>query len=271
MRTVHHFLLLVFVFPILGGCGFEVVDNGHRGVQTRLSKVDETIGSLPPGLQWYNPFTESVHEIDVRTKVYEEKLQTYTKDVQQAVITVKVNYRPVPAEVHKLFQEVRIGDIQNTLLLPALSGDLKKIIGQYEAVELIDKRGKATSEVEKSLRESLRKKYIDIERVELVNIDYTKEFEHAVEEKVVAAQDAIKEANKTKQVQETNKQRLNTAETEARSVQLRATALQANPKLVEWEYAQAAKEAATKWNGQLPVNMYGSAPVPFLQLPHNGK
>lgn len=262
-----HALFLLFALAFLGGCGFEQVDTGFRGVQTSFGKVNEERGSLPPGLYFYNPVTDSIQEVDVRTKVYEEpKLHTYTKDVQQAVINVKINYNLKADMVHKLVQDVQPALLKDTLILPALQGELKKIVGQYEAVELIEKRAKATEQVEKALRDMLRPKLIEIQSVQLVNIDYTKEFEKAVEEKVVAAQDAIKEANKTKQIQETNKQRLNTAETEARSVQLRATALQANPKLVEWEYAQAAKAMADKWNGQLPVNMYGSAPIPLLNL-----
>ena len=49
------------------------------------------------------------------------------------------------------------------------------------------------------------------------------------------------------------------AEAEAKSMQIRAEALEKNAKLVEWEAVQ-------KWDGKLPVYSMGGA-VPFIQMP----
>jgi len=45
----------------------------------------------------------------------------------------------------------------------------------------------------------------------------------------------------------------------AATVESRADALSQNPKLVSWEAVQ-------KWDGKLPVNLYGSAPMPFIDV-----
>ena len=45
----------------------------------------------------------------------------------------------------------------------------------------------------------------------------------------------------------------------AESIRIRASALEANAKLVEWEAVQ-------KWDGKLPVYQMGGA-MPFIQLP----
>ena len=49
------------------------------------------------------------------------------------------------------------------------------------------------------------------------------------------------------------------ATAEAQSMEIRADALAQNHKLVSWEAVQ-------KWDGKPPVNMYGSAAVPFVDV-----
>ena len=49
------------------------------------------------------------------------------------------------------------------------------------------------------------------------------------------------------------------AQAEAESMRIRSQALSQNKSLVEYEAVQ-------KWDGKLPVNMYGSAPIPFINL-----
>jgi hypothetical protein len=49
------------------------------------------------------------------------------------------------------------------------------------------------------------------------------------------------------------------ATAEAQSMKIRADALAQNHKLVSWEAVQ-------KWDGKPPVNMYGSAAVPFVDV-----
>jgi uncharacterized membrane protein YqiK len=46
-------------------------------------------------------------------------------------------------------------------------------------------------------------------------------------------------------------------EAQARAIQAQAEALKANPDLVSLRKAE-------RWDGKLPTNMYGSAPIPFL-------
>jgi hypothetical protein len=49
------------------------------------------------------------------------------------------------------------------------------------------------------------------------------------------------------------------ATAEAQSMQIRADALTQNPKLVSWDALQ-------RWDGKLPVNLYGQAAIPFIDV-----
>jgi len=253
--------IVLFLAVMLSACGFETVDTGHRGVQVRFGKVDEKLGSLPEDIYFYNPFTTSIYEIDTRTQKLEGTANTYTKDVQQANIKFVVNYSLERDAAHIVFRDVG-RDWAPKLIPQAIEGVLKQIVGQYDATDLISSRAKATAEIQKAMAESLKTKNVIIERFEMVNIQYQQAYESAVESKVVAIQRAIEEANKTKQVQEQAKQQVISAQAEAESMRIRANALASNPKLVEWEMAQAAK----KWDGKLPDTVMGNA-IPFIQLP----
>ena len=59
------------------------------------------------------------------------------------------------------------------------------------------------------------------------------------------------------EIEEQAKQKVMAAEAEAKSMAIRSEALSKNQNLV-------AYEAVQKWNGVLPVNIYGSAPIPFI-------
>jgi regulator of protease activity HflC (stomatin/prohibitin superfamily) len=250
-------VLLVLVTFGFSGCGVEQVDTGFRGVKTVWGEVDMKAGSLPEDLYFYNPISSRIIEMDTRIKRREFKLNTYTKDVQQANITAVANYRLEPSKAHVMYKEV--GRLwEDVILVPAIEGDLKKVVGQYDAVDLIEKRSEATAKIESKIRENLKNSYILLERLELVNIQYLKEFEKSVEDKVVATQKAVEEKNRTIQVQEKAKQVLITAEANARSMQIKAQALMANAKLVEYEAIQ-------RWDGKLPQYMFGNS-TPFIDI-----
>ena len=251
-------VLTVAVFATLvGGCGFETVSTGHRGVKTHWNEVDMKAGSLPEGFYTYSPISEDIVEMDTRIQKWEGKTNTYTKDVQQADVSFVLNYRLRQDQAHIVYKD--IGWNWDKILVPqAVEGELKKVIGQYDAVDLIAHRGKATIQAQNAIADSLREKGVEVSRFEMVNIQYDKQFEKAVEDKVVAIQMAVGEQNRTKQVEEKAKQTVLNAKADSEAMRIKANALQQNAKLVEYEAVQ-------KWDGKLPQYTFGNS-VPFIDL-----
>ena len=248
---------LVLIFTLLtSACGFEIVDPGHRGVKITTGKIDTTV--LSPDFYTYNPFISKIIEVDVRTQRAEGKTNTYTKDVQQANLTYVVEYNLKPEATAVTIENV--GRDWDAKLVPqAVEGSLKQIIGQYDAADLIAHRSKATDESLNRIRDTLAAKHVDVTAFQLVNIAYLAEYEKAVEAKVIATQKAQEAINNTLTIRENAKQQLITAEATAASMRIQAQALTQNAGLTQYE-------AVKKWDGKLPVNMYGSAPVPFINL-----
>jgi prohibitin 2 len=252
---VKHIALVVLTFS-LTGCGFATVDTGHRGVETRFGKVVSE--SLPEGLYFYNPFTSDLIEMDTRIQKWDGQSTAYTRDVQQAAVRFTLNYRLDPTQAHIIYQSVG-RDWAAKLVGQIVHEEIKREFGQHEAVDIVAQRDKAARAIEAVVRAKLGERNVIVSGFQLTNIDYTNEFEHAVEAKVVAQQKAIEEQNRTVQIKEQAAQKVLQAEAEAKSIQIRAQALEQNAKLVEWEAVQ-------RWDGKLPVYSMGEA-VPFISLP----
>lgn len=251
-------LLLVVMMFGLQACGFEIVDTGHRGVQTTFGEVSMEKGSMPEGLYFYNPVTSTITELDVRTKKWEGKTSTYTKDVQIAEVAFTLNYNLEPSTTHLTFKEVGHG-WADKLVPQVVEGRLKAVVGQWDAEKFITNRNKAQSEAETAIRNDLKNKHIIVTKFEITNIDYSDNFESAVEAKVVAIQKAVEEQNRTIQIKEQASQRVITAESRAKSMKVRANALKANRALIDYE-------AVKKWDGKMPQYMLGNGAMPFIQL-----
>jgi prohibitin 2 len=245
----------------------ETVDNGHRGMKVSFGKVDDEL--LTPGLAFVNPFTTKVVQMNIQTDKWEGESQAYTRDVQQAKILFTLNYNLDPSKVIETYQSVGT-DWAGKLVGQVVHESIKREFGQHEAVDVIAQRDKASRAIEAEVKEKLALRSVNVTGFQLTNIDYTPEFEHAVEQKVIAQQKAIEEQNRTVQIREQAAQKVETAKgnaeatmlnakAEAESIRIRANALEANAKLVEWEAVQ-------KWNGQMPTYMMGGA-MPFIQIP----
>jgi prohibitin 2 len=259
--------VVAIVFMILVSCSMTTVDTGHRGVKVRFGEV---IGEgLPEGLYFVNPLTTHIQAMDTRLLKWDSSTQAYTRDVQQADVGFVLNYRLDPTKAHIVFQQVG-KDWSEKLVGQVVFEDIKREFGQHNAVDIIAQRDLAARAIEAHVKETLGRRDVVVTNFQLTNIDFTDQFEHAVEAKVVAQQKAIEEQNRTVQIEEQAKQRVATAKgnaeatvlqakAEAESILIRARALEQNAKLVDWEAVQ-------KWDGKLPTYMMGNA-VPFVTIP----
>jgi regulator of protease activity HflC (stomatin/prohibitin superfamily) len=251
---------------IMASCSMTTIEPGHRGVRVTLGKPGGE--SLSEGFYMVMPFTQRLVELDVRQLRWADKTSAYTKDVQQAEIQFVLTYALSPTEAHTVYREVG-QDWSEKLVGQVVVEEIKREIGQHNAVPLIDSRNAAARLIETNITTALAKRRVIVSGFQLTDIQYTNEFEGAVEAKVVAEQRAIEEQNRTVQIKEQATQKIETArgnaeatmlnaKAEAESIRIRANALEANARLVEWEAVQ-------KWNGVLPQYSMGGA-VPFINL-----
>lgn len=231
------------------------VSPGNKGVRVTMGKVsDET---LQEGFHLKFPLIQSIIEMDGHNTRYADKTLTYTKDIQTATFTFTLNYQLDTAHANEVYRN--LGENWSNVLIPQIVlNSIKSVIGQWDAVVLIENRQKAVEEIEATVRDKLAPYGVKVQNFAIDNIDFNKEFETANEAKVTAVQRAIEAENHTKQVQEEAKQKVIAAKAEAESMTIRSQALSQNHGLVEYEAVQ-------KWNGILPQYMLGGT-TPFINL-----
>lgn len=249
--------ILVFAALTLQSCGFEVVDTGHRGIETRFGEV---VGEpLNEGLHWYNPFTSKIIEYNVRQETWTSMTQIFTKDTQTVTVEFSVTFYPDPKSVNTVYKEV--GDIDalvNKIIKPVALGSIKDAIGQVIADELVSKRENVRKQAYIEVSENLQDKKVIVTDLQFTNLDFDDAYEQAVEAKVVAVQNAQKAKNETVRIQEESNQKVIEAKATAEAMRIQSQALAQNKGLIEYEIAK-------KWDGSLPTMMMGNS-VPLLNL-----
>jgi regulator of protease activity HflC (stomatin/prohibitin superfamily) len=249
-------VLVAALISMMGSaCGFEVVDTGRRGIKVEFGKV---MGEpLPEGLHFYNPFTSNIVEIDVREQKVQEQTECFTKDTQHVLLTYAVTFYPDPSKIHQIYQQFG-EEWESKIVQQKVLGSIKDTVGQYIADDLVAQREVAKKDAEKELVENLGARNVIVTSLDFVNLDFDDAYEKAVEQKVVAMQEAAKARNKTVEVDEKAKQQIRIAQAEAEAMRIKTEALSKSKGLVEYEAIQ-------KWNGQLPTYMFGGS-VPMINI-----
>lgn len=277
MKKLMNIAFAVIIAATVTGCG--QVDTGEAGFFTRWGEITSR-EPLSDGLHFYEPFgTELVtYNIKNQTSVYQTDV--FTKDIQSMVLEMSVTYHLEKSKIMEL--HAKTGKMYDKILVqPAVIAAAKDAIGKLEADAIIAQRETVTKTIEDSLRSSMSEYGISITFVKMLNIDYSDAFEKAVEEKQVALQKSIKEKNETARLREVANQQvvkaeadakakiLNSeaeakailikAESEAKAIEMKNKALASSTALIDFTLAQ-------QWDGKLPTQMLGNAPVPFINV-----
>jgi len=230
---------------------------GERSIITTFGKASNTVYAA--GMHIKLPFIQNVKRFDVKTIRADYKTQTYTKDIQTANITVSYSYNLKEQDIVSTYKQYG-NEWQERILYPNLEQAVKAEVGVWNADQIVANRDKVANNILVSLQDRMiEHKYpVMITNFQMINIDFSSQFEQAIEKKVIAEQAALEEANKTKQVEQQAKQTVTQAKAEAESMRIRANALASNPKLVSYEAVQ-------KWDGKLPQFMMGNS-TPILDV-----
>ena len=254
LATICNVILGIIILAFVFGSWFTVAE-GERSLLTTFGKASDHIYEAGLHVKW--PMIQEVKTFDVKTIRADYKTETYTKDIQTAKITVSYSYNLISNDIVETYKTYG-NQWQERILYPNLEQAVKAEVGTWNADQMIANRDKVAANILASLQaRMIEHKYpVSITNFQMINIDYSDQFESAIEKKVVAEQAALEEANRTKQVEQKAKQQVTSAKAEAESMRIRANALANNPKLVNYEFVQ-------KWDGKLPQIMTGDS-MPIL-------
>ncbi|MBI2659992.1 prohibitin family protein [Candidatus Woesearchaeota archaeon] len=235
------FGIILFIL-ILGS--FFVVPAGNKGVifNTFTGIKDKTYDE---GLHFKLPFFEKPYRFEVRTRVYNDDAAAASKDLQIVSTRVALNYHIDKDKVNTLFKNIG-PDYEFRIIDPSIQEVVKAITAKHIAEELITKRENVKEEIKSSLKERLARSYIILDELSITNFDFSPEFNHAIEQKVTAEQNALKEQNNLKVVEYQAQQKITQSKGEAEAIRIVNEELLKSPKYIDYLTIQ-------KWDGKMPL------------------
>ena len=248
-------LIIGVAAVLLAANSFTIVPAGHTGVVLTLGEVSPT--PLSEGFHVKAPLIQSVEKMSNKIQVYQTDASAVSRDLQTVKSTIAVNYRLVSDMTPKMYKDTGM-DYETILMMPVVQECMKSATAKYNAEQLITERESVSNEVKASLDEKLNGYGIYIEKFNIVNFDFSKEFNEAIEAKQVAEQNLLKtktEQEQAKVVAKTEaEKKVIAANAEAEAILAQANAQAEANKLLEESLSNKviAYEQIQKWDGVMP-------------------
>ncbi len=238
--------VFVFFAVILFFASFAVVGAGNVGVITRFGAVNRV---LNPGLNFKMPIIESMALMETRTQKEQVDARAASKDLQEVQSTIALNFHLRAEKAVVVYQNIGT-QYKERIIDPAIQEAFKATTAKFTATELITKREAVKQEALKHLKERLNVFNVIVDDFNIVNFDFSSDFNQSIEAKQVAQQNF-----------ERARIEATTATTQAQG-QAEAQAILRNSGSLSPEYLQFL--AIQKWDGKLPSATSGT---PFINIP----
>jgi len=238
----------------------KAVPAGFVGVRTQFGAV--TGGSLSAGLNFKVPFMQKIELMDTRIQKIEADAFAASKDLQIVTSKIAVNFSINPQQAGDLYKEVGV-NFKSVIIEPAVQEVVKMATAQYTAEELIAKRGEVSAKMTQFLSEKISKKGIIINDFNVLNFEFSQDFNKAIEQKQIAQQQALKAGQDLERIRIEAEQKIVQAKAEAESLKLQKQEI--TSEMLQLRKIEAQLKAIEKWDGKLP-QYNGSDAVPFIDV-----
>ena len=190
-------VVALIVAIILAFSMIKTVPTGYTGILTTFGKVEPN--TVSAGVHVIAPWQKIV-KLDNRTQKVSVETDTFSKDIQQVKVSLAVNFCIDQATAQELYKTVGV-NYYESVVLPRILENVKAVVAEYSAENLVAKRGELSDEILTRLTDDAAAYGINIISISVEDIDFTDEFTDAVERKQVASQNKL--AAETEQAQKT--------------------------------------------------------------------
>ena len=233
------------------------VPAGSVGVVTRWGAINRTV---QPGVGFKIPFVERVRRMDTRTQKNEVPASAASSDLQTVDGVVAVNYHLDGKFATQVFQTIG-RNYDEVVLDPAVQQAFKATTAQYTAEELITKRSEIALATEKVLQEAMdtNNYHLIIEAVNIINIDFSEEYNNSIEQKQVQQQ-KVEIAELKRQEAEKNAQTtVINAQAQANAQEILSKSGSLSPSYLQYLFLST-------WNGMLPEVVMNGTSTPVFDV-----
>lgn len=240
-------ITIVIVFGVISIIYFflnpmVIVGAGERGVVLTWGAVEDHVWY--EGLHFRIPIMQNVQIMDVKTQKYQADATSASRDLQDVMTQVTLNYHIDPGMVHRIYQEIGMA-FGDRIIVPAIQEVVKAVTAEFTAEELITRRSQVKTQIDDRLKVRLAEYNIIVETVSITDFQFSAEFSQAIESKVQAEQLALKAENDLARILIEAQQKVAMAQAEATAINLQGEALKENPAVMQLRWIE-------KWNGIMP-------------------
>jgi len=254
IKARHVVLIVVLVLGlILITSSCTVISSGSVGVVYRMGAIQEE--AYEAGLHFKAPFIEKVQKTNVQTRKVEVAAAAASKDMQSISTIVAVNYRVDAQSAAKLLRNVGAG-FEQVVVSPAIQEAVKATVAQYSAEQLITRRQEVGTAMVDELSAKIAPYGLVVEGINIVNFDFSDEFNAAIEAKQTAQQNALRAEQELARITIEAQQKVAQAKAEAEAAMTLADAEAYSISVVQEQIAQNEAYLEYKkieqWDGVLP-------------------
>ena len=255
--------ILVSIVIIIGliwlAMPFSVVPAGYRGVLTTFGSPSTQVYS--EGLNFCWPIAQRMHLVNVSIQKGEGEGEAASKDLQTVHTRVALNYHIKPEAAITVFRDLG-NEPADRIIVPSVHESVKAVTARFTAEDLISKRTEVRDQIVALLKDRLSRHGIIVDEFSILNFNFSKTFNEAIEAKTTAEQLKLKADRDLMRIEVEAKQKITSAKAEAESLALQRQ--QVSTDLLRLREIENQAEAIKKWDGRLPQATGGV--MPFVNI-----
>lgn len=216
---------ILFILFLCIPFSFHQIESGTVAVVKHMGSVEEGKVYADAGVKFDFWMTNSYECYDTKVQTLEVLAPTYSKDNQPMDVSLTLQWHVKAAEVKEIAIEYGNLDMLASKITSVVSASAKEVLGQTEAETLISTRAKVNENIFNKIDSELQSKYhSEVNTLLLTNIDFSDEFEAAVEAKMKAQQEKLQAQYENEKKKEQAETQLYVAEQEAKALVAKAQA-----------------------------------------------
>ena len=257
--------ILAALLLIIGFNSYTVINPGEAGVLSILGQAQE--GALLEGIHFKPPIISKVDVYDVTVQKYEVPAQSATKDLQDLNASFAINFRLDPVQVVDIRRKQgTLSNVVAKVISPQTQESFKVAAARKTAEEAITRRDELKRDFDVALNSRLEKYGIIVLDTSVVDLNFTKAFAQAVEDKQIAEQSAQRAVYIAREAEQKAQADINRAKGRAEAQRLLADTLRAQggSLVLQKEAIEAWRQGGSQMPNVLVMGGDNKSSVPFL-------
>jgi prohibitin 2 len=235
--------IFILVLVLLASSATYIVQPGFRGVAVTLGTVSPQF--KPEGFGFKQPFITHIVPLSIRQQTRPMPAECYSSDLQQVKMEVHVLYRVPEHSVVKIYQDFA-GEPFDSLIAPRVQEALKEVAATQSAEQIVKNREEVKTKALELARRKIGANFLEVVDLVIYNLMLSPELEAAIEMKMVQEQEASKAKFTQLKAQIDAETAIIRGKGEAEAIQVRGSALKANPDFIKLQILQ-------NWSGRSPL------------------